>query len=196
MTSTTSEAFFDAKYRANPDPWDFAKSPYELDRYARIICALGDRQFALGYEPGCSVGVLTERLAACCARVEACELSPAAVEQARQRCAALPNVRIHHASMRDFVPVGADLYLFSEIGYYFTAPELTALLHRHVEALAPGALLLACHWRGVSEDHILSGDKVHQVIHEVPGLTNEYSETHEHYRLDRWAKREAACSTP
>jgi predicted TPR repeat methyltransferase len=188
MTSTTSEAFFDAKYRAEADPWSFATNDYELNRYDRILNALDGRRFELAYEPGCSVGVLTVLLAPVCDRVEACDISIAAVEKAQGRCRDLMNVSIHHARLSSFIPLHADLYVFSEVGYYLSRGELVDLLGKHIDALQDGATLIACHWRGSSPDHLLSGDEVHEVIHGVPGLFHKYSEQHTEFRLDRWVK--------
>ena len=187
--NTTSESFFEAKYSSATDPWDFAQSPYELARYHAILAALAPHRFRLGVEPGCSVGVLTEKLAAICDRVEACDLSETAVERARQRCAGLPNVDISHGSLTTLLPQDADLYLFSEVGYYLTQDDLRAHLESAINVLAPSATLLACHWLGSSPDHILSGDQVHDLLHQLPSLQHEYAERHPQFRLDRWTKR-------
>ncbi len=187
--NTTSESFFEAKYRSVTDPWDFAQSPYELARYRAILSALAPHRFRLAVEPGCSVGVLTEKLAAICDRVEACDLSATAVQRARQRCASLSNVDIRHGSLTTLLPRDADLYLFSEVGYYLTQADLRAHLESAIDSLAPSATLLACHWLGSSPDHILSGDQVHDLLHQLPSLQHEYTERHPQFRLDRWTKR-------
>ncbi len=71
----SSAEFFEAKYRAaaDGDPWKFATRDYELRRYDAVMRALGGRRYARGFEPGCSVGVLTERLATVCDEVDACD---------------------------------------------------------------------------------------------------------------------------
>ena len=189
MTSTTSESFFEEKYRADDDPWNFAGSPYELARYDSILRALGDRHYELAFEPGCSVGVLTEQLARHCSRVEACDISSSAVEQAKARCSSLQNVVISHRSIQNHSPVNGDLYVLSEIGYYMPSGELQHLLEEHVSHLASSAVVIGCHWLGHSEDHILSGDQVHHVIDGLPSLAKEFSERHEHFILDRWVKQ-------
>jgi predicted TPR repeat methyltransferase len=189
MTSTTTESFFEAKYRDAADPWDFARSSYELARYSAILNALSPRRYNLAFEPGCSVGVLTEKLAAFCNHIEAFDLSETAVERAHIRCVYLPNIHIRHASLTEFLPHDADLYLFSEVGYYLTREALHKHLERAIEHLAPSATLLACHWLGHSPDHILSGDEVHDTIHQLPNLQHEHAERHTDFRLDRWTKR-------
>jgi len=190
--NTTSQQFFDAMYRHDPDPWRFASSPYELERYATIVRALSHRRYHLTFEPGCSVGVLTEQLAAFCDRIEAIDLSPTAVDRARQRCAHLPGVHIQCASLSGFLPASFDLLVFCEIGYYFSESPLRALLLRCLANLQPGGTLLASHWLGRSPDHILSGDAVHDVLANLPGLQVEVCERHVNFRLDRWRK---TCET-
>ncbi len=191
---TTSPAFFEAKYRADDDPWRFAESGYELDRYRAIIRALGGTRFRHAWEPGCSVGVLTEQLAAVCDRVDACDLSPTAVERARIRCARLPGVTIRCASLTEPAPIqDCDLIVLSEIGYYFTSLAWSAMLCSIVNAMQAGATLLAAHWLGNSPDHILHGDKVHALMHNEQ-LEHQVGERHEDakhggFRLDRWRRR-------
>jgi len=103
--SPTSADFFEAKYQANPDPWDFASSATELFRYDTTIAALGSRRYRHAFEPACSLGVLTARLATVCDRVSAFDFSPTAAAQAADRCAALPNVDIRCASIADAIPI-------------------------------------------------------------------------------------------
>ena len=94
VRNTISKEFFDEKYRANRDPWNFSSSTYKLNRYDEIIRILGGRTFQHGFEPGCSIGVLTERLAMRCQHLLAMDISPTAVVVARQRCERHPNVTI------------------------------------------------------------------------------------------------------
>jgi len=137
---TVSKEFFEKKYRANQDPWKFSSSSYELNRYSEIIRALGDRIFDRGFEPGCSIGVLTERLAGRCRRLFAIDVSPTAVTLARERCANYPNVAIVEGALPESLPAGSfDLIVFSEIGYYFERGILQEIRDRLIERLVPGA---------------------------------------------------------
>ena len=186
---TTSPEFFEAKYRQQSDPWNFALSPYEQNRYDVTFAALANRRYGLAFEPGCSVGVLTERLAAICQRVQAMDISATAVEQALARCRHLPNVEITCGAVPGFLPPGRfDLVVLSEIGYYLPEDQLNSLGEALVQRLAPQGVLLAVHWLGHSEDHLLSGDRVHQVLHGLDGLVHEHGERHAGFRLDRWLR--------
>lgn len=187
----SSAMFFEEKYRKSADPWDFASSEYERGRYQATCDALPGRRYHRAFEPGCSIGVLTARLAAFCDRVEAIEISPAAAELARLRCAHLPNVSVECASLSDRLPQGEfDLIVFSEIGYYFGESELRHILQELLDRLAIGGTLLATHWLGISEDHTLSGDRVHELLGAMPGRPrHEHAERHEGFRLDRWSRK-------
>jgi hypothetical protein len=190
MISTTTEEFFEAKYQASEDPWSFSRSPYELGRYHAILNSVGDSSYKLAFEPGCSVGVLTEMLAARCERIEAYDISPTAVRNARLRCMREKSVHVFQASMQSILPSGADLYLLCEVGYYLTQTQLSALLEQHVACLRPGAAVIGCHWLGHSADHVLNGDEVHATIQRTPALVHQWGERYEGFRLDRWIKQE------
>lgn len=189
LTESTSEQFFDEIYRESEDPWSFSNSAYETGRYQAILKALQRDRFWRAFEPGCSIGVLTEQLAARCDEVEAIDISATAVARARQRCAGLPNVRIQQGALPEAIPGGMfDLVVFSEIGYYFSVPRLRAIVKQLVDQLATGGVLLGVHWLGVSSDHVLSGDEVNDTIQAAEGISLSYSKREVGYRLDRWVR--------
>lgn len=187
---TTSKDFFEKKYQESADPWNFASSEYELGRYRATLEALGDRRFERAFEPGCSIGVLTNQLAKVCGQVVAMDLSETAVSLARARCEQLGNVEFGVGSVADVQLTGKfDLVVLSEIGYYFREDELQAWSLRVLGSLQPGGSAVAVHWLGVSRDHIRSGDDVHQTLRTVAeelGLQLDYERRAEGFRLDRW----------
>ena len=189
IPDTTSPAFFDEKYRADPDPWSFASNGYELGRYQAIVGALGRRQFRHAFEPGCSIGILTAMLATRCGCVDALDISSAAAEQARQRCLSLPNVRVASGSLSDSLPDGPfDLVIFSELGYYFEPEALRLTASAIVDRMVPGGLLVAAHWLGSSPDHVMSGDAVHSILGELDDVVLHSAQTYEGFRLDCWRR--------
>lgn len=187
--NTVSKEFFDEKYRADRDPWNFSSSPYELNRYDEIMRALGSRTFHHGFEPGCAIGVLTERLATRCEHLLAMEISPTAVAAARQRCERYPNVTIVEGALPDALPRDTfDLVVFSEIGYYFERGDLAEIRDLLIEHLAAQGMLLGVHWLGVSPDHLLTGDEVHEVLRSGRSLRMTASRRYDNFLLESWER--------
>lgn len=187
---TSSADFFEAKYRGAPDadPWKFATSDYELQRYRVVMNAVGDRRYRRAYEPGCSVGILTQQLSSVCDQVYACDFSRTAVDVARDRCRALPGVSIRCAALTCNDPWAMfDLIVLCEIGYYFATDAWRNLVENMVRGMQPGTVLLASHWLGNSSDHVQCGDDVQDAI-KHPLLRCTLSERHEGFRLDRWTR--------
>ncbi len=184
----TSPAFFESIYRSAPDPWNFERSPYETDRYACMLDALGGRHFDRAYEPGCSIGVFTERLAPFCRELVACDASATAVERARERLRRFPQASVTRAALPDELSEGSfDLIVLAEIGYYFEPGVLQRLVRELMARLRPGGIVLGCHWLGHSADHVLHGADVHALIDEsglVPDVPRPVSG--DGYQLDIW----------
>lgn len=184
---------FDALYRGTDDPWSFATSDYELSRYRSVIEHLSRDRYERCFEPGCSIGVLTRMLAERVADVVACETSPAAIAAAATRTVDLPQVDLHLATIPEWWPEGAfDLIVLSEIGYYWDREGLDGVLDRVLSSVDPtGCDLLAVHWTGHSEDHLLAGDEVHEVIARRFGepevSTRRIGEGQQGYVLERWS---------
>ena len=188
-SSSQSREFFESRYQAAEDPWQFASSEYELARYDATLNALSSQSYGRVYEPGCSVGVLSVALAQRCNELIASDISARAVERARQRCAALDHVKIQQGDVTDGVPPGGfDLIIFSELGYYFLASRLKALCDEFTAALHPGGEFVAVHWLGESADHVLHGDEVHQVLGESLACDLIGSWRYRKFRIDSWRR--------
>jgi len=186
---TTSQSFFEATYQRDGDPWDFATSPYERDRYRAVMDLIGGRRWKRIYEPGCSIGELTRLLATIGNEVTAADIAPTAVAAARERCRGYPHVTVDHAVIPDQLADGPfDLIVFSELGYYFNAGELAQLIDELVARLEAGGTLIAVHWTGTSPDHILSGAAVHDVIDGAAGLLARFQEVRPGYLLAEWER--------
>jgi SAM-dependent methyltransferase len=182
----SSAAFFEAKYQKKADPWDFSSNAYELQRFNAIISAIAHRRYARAFEPGCSIGVLTERLAAYCDEVYAIDFSPSASAQAQMRCAHLPQVQVHCASLPEGISnEDFDLLVLSEIGYYFTPQDWQRISAALIDSIPQGATVLASHWLGRSQDHRISGDEVHEILLSHARLRIEHMERNLNRRLDR-----------
>jgi SAM-dependent methyltransferase len=186
-TPACSADAFEQRYRANPDPWNFASSDYEHYRYRITLEHLSRSRYCRAFEPGCSVGVLTAHLAERCDEVVATDISRTALSQAYARCADLDNVQFVHASVESNLPFGRfDLIVFSEIGYYFLPEKLACLSKRLGAVLESGGEFMAVHWLGESEDHVLHGDEVHDVLQQNLRLAHKVSQRYECFRIDTW----------
>lgn len=179
---------FEARYAADADPWCFATASYEVARYEAITGQLGTRRFRSAYEPACSIGALTERLAPQCDRLVAVDVSATAVARAVERCAELPGVEARVGTITDPPPADLDLIVMSEVGYYFTLDELDRIIISLADALVPGGLLVACHWLGHSADHRLHGTEVHARLdaHLDARLQHRSHQVEPGYLLDSW----------
>jgi SAM-dependent methyltransferase len=176
---------FDDPYARDGDPWSFATSPYEQLRYATTIELVGGRHRRC-FEPGSSIGVLTARLAELCDDVVAVDPSPSAVQIARQRLAAAGHVHLDVGAVPEWWPSGSfDLVVLSELGYYFDRPELTDLVERCSGLLRAPGDLVAVHWLGHSDDHLLHGSEVHEVLGDVLGAPDE-ERHHELFTAAAW----------
>jgi SAM-dependent methyltransferase len=181
-------AYFEALYAADDDPWDFATSAYERAKYDHTLAALGDRRFLRGLEVGCSIGVLTERLAGRCERLLAVDVAAAAVARARARLRGAPGVTVERRALPEEMPDGPfDLIVASEVLYYWDARLLDRGWRALLGALAPGGSIIAVHWRGPVRHYPQGGDAVHDAIGAAAeGLVHAVSERTDDYRLDRW----------
>jgi len=168
---TLGTEYFDQMYATSADPWGFGTRWYEARKYAISVALLPAEHYGDAFEPGCSVGVLTEQLAPRCDRLVACDGSAAAVCQAAARTARRPNVRVQRLVIPAGWPAGDfDLIVLSELLYYFAGDDLPKVLDRATATLRPGGTLLAVHWRHPVADYPRTGDEVHQVLVGQAGL--------------------------
>jgi trans-aconitate methyltransferase len=184
--STTA---FENRSRQPPDISRFSIAEYERDRCQTIMAALARRYYAEAYEPGCSSGELTAQLARVCARVTATDIAPSAVTRARRRCAHLHNVNIYRADIAEPEPPGGfDLIVLSERGYYFAPSDLIRVALKLCDSLASGGELVAVHWLGTSQDHVLHGDAVHSLLLANLPLQWLKGDRQRGFRMDSWLR--------
>jgi chemotaxis methyl-accepting protein methylase len=108
--------------------------------------------------------VLTERLADCCDKVTAFDFSVSAAFQGKQRYAHLAHVAVRCASITDAAAMDFDLLILSEVGYYFSQEHWKEISWALIDRMSPGAVVVAAHWLGHSEDHCISGDQANEVL--------------------------------
>lgn len=178
--------YFDERYAADPDPWRFETSEYEAEKYDATLAALPRPRYGSALEIGCSIGVLTRRLAERCDRLLALDVAEAALARARERCRALPHVTLARAQVPGEWPDGRfDLVLLSEVVYYLDAEDVGRLARRLCGSLLPGGDVVLVHWTG--ETHYpLSGDEAADLlIAEAAGTVSCLGRSRtDAYRLD------------
>ena len=160
-TGSVAPGYFDRLYLDQADPWDYATSPYEAAKYAATLVALPRVRYRRAVELGCSIGVLTRHLASRADALLGVDVSDAALDQGRQRCAGLGHVTFERRTLPAETPGGPfDLAVLSEVGYYLSRPDLDTLADRLAAAVVPGGHLLLVHWTGPT-DYPQTADDVH-----------------------------------
>jgi 2-polyprenyl-3-methyl-5-hydroxy-6-metoxy-1,4-benzoquinol methylase len=190
MTGTSRPPkYFENLYAGNPDPWDFETSLYEREKYDATIAAIGGRHFATALEIGCSIGVLTFRLAALCGHLLAVDVVDSALARAKTRCASLVNVQFENRRLPQDWPRDQkfDLIVLSEMLYFLNPPDLRALAKLAAASLAPGGhALLVNYTEPINEP--CSGNEAAEIFIAASGLTPAWQITRQKYRIDRLAR--------
>lgn len=183
--NTLMPAYFDDVYAANADPWGFEHKPYEQAKYADTLRSLPRAEYRSAFEIGCSLGVLTSRLAPRCGRLLAVDGSETPLVRARELCRDLPQVRIERMQVPDQFPHELfDLILVSEVGYYWSPADFVRAQALILEHLEPGGHLMLVHWTPPVHDYPLTGDEVHEAFLRSEGLRHLGGHREEKYRLD------------
>jgi hypothetical protein len=130
LTERLPDRYFDELNARSCDPWHLADRWYEKRKYAITLAMLPQPTYRHALELGCSVGVLTEALAARCDHVTATHVT---LECTSIDCAWPAD---------DF-----DLVVLSEVAYayYLSENTLRRVLECEVPKLMPGTTLLAAH---------------------------------------------------
>ena len=182
-SSYADPGYFERLYARDPDPWRFATSDYEREKYAATLAALPPRRFTNGFEIGCSIGVLTRQLAERCDALLGVDVSDIALDQARERC---PGVSFANMDLRSAWPAGQfDLILFSEVLYYLGLDGIRRVARHTVDTLAPGGVVALVNWFGPT-DGACTGDEAAELFmaETASRLTPATQSRGEKYRLD------------
>jgi 2-polyprenyl-3-methyl-5-hydroxy-6-metoxy-1,4-benzoquinol methylase len=182
----TTPGYFEALYTSDPDPWRFATSDYEREKYAATVAALPPRRFVRAFEVGCSIGVLTRQLAASCDSLLAVDVAEAAVRQAEERCEDQPWVDFATMTVPAAWPDGKfDLILFSEVLYYLGVDGIHEAARRTLDSLAPEGVVLLVNWHGATDGACTGDEAAAMFIADcAPKLAPMLQFREEKYRLD------------
>lgn len=183
--SSLSPDYFAGLYADDPDPWRFASSGYERDKYAATLARLPRARYASALEIGCSIGVFTRALAERCDALLALDVVPPVLDAARARCADRPNVRFALGAVPEAWPEGRfDLVVIAEVAYYLDRADLARLVRRVAGAVPPGGDIVLVHWTGQT-DYPLSGDEAADGFIADAGFAAVLHQARtERYRLD------------
>ena len=178
-------SYFDDLYGRHDDPWSFDTSWYERRKRALTLAALPRERFRSAFEPGCSIGTLTEGLAQRCERLLSTDVSARALDLARQRLRGRSHVEFELRSVPGEWPDGTfDLIVLSEMAYYLDSSGLDQLIDAAVAAVDADGALVACHWRHPVTDYPIPGDAVHDRLRQRSGLAVLAEHLEEDFRLD------------
>ncbi len=191
-TDSIPPDYFTQMYQGDADPWRFATSPYEREKYAATLASLPRARYASGLEIGCSIGVLTAELAGRCDALVALDPAPIALEAARARNRDRPHVTFALGAVPADTPAGSfDLVVLSEVAYYLGATDLSRLVDQLRGSLRPGGDVVLVHWLGET-DYPLSGDQAAALFceHAAPFAAPVTQVRNADYRLDVLRARE------
>ena len=168
------DGYFDRLYTESADPWELRSRWYESRKYAITLAVLPFARYRHAFEPGCSIGVLTEQLAGRCDRVTATDVAEAALAATHRRLLRArrrERVTLLRRSLDAPWPsAGYDLVVLSEVCYYLDPAVLREVMDREVPRLARAATVLAAHWRHPVADYPINGDHANDVIGATAGL--------------------------
>jgi SAM-dependent methyltransferase len=133
-------------YQRTEDPWEYAHSEYEQEKYASSLAALPGTRYGAALEIGCSEGVFTNLLAERVDRLLAVDVSDIALTRARFRCASHRHVEFRQFDLvADDLAEHFDLIVCSEVLYYVPPFKRLEVARRIVRMLKPGGTLLLVH---------------------------------------------------
>lgn len=171
-------AGFDDLYRHADDPWSVGQRWYERRRAGLIMAMLPKPRFDRAFEPGCSIGMLSEQLAGRCEELICADVVPAAVHAARQRLRASgagASVEVRCAGIEDWPAGSFDLIVFSELAYYLSDASFAGFLASAAASLRPGGVVLAAHWRHPVPGGYRSAESAHAALAGIDGWTRHAS---------------------
>jgi len=136
------------EFDAREDPWDYAKTPNQVDRIHSEVEMLdavrGKGLFKRALEVGCAEGLFTEKLAPLCEHLLALDISDVALARARKRLHEFGCVDFALWDMRtDPVPDTYDLIVIIHAMEYVRNPLIIRRVRtKLVNSLRPGGYVL------------------------------------------------------
>ncbi|GBQ15028.1 class I SAM-dependent methyltransferase [Komagataeibacter rhaeticus] len=192
-THSWPRAVFERLHIRHANPWGVGTSAYERRKYRQTLALLAGRHFMNALELGCSIGVMTARLARQCDRLLAVDVSRIALRRARLRCTGREGVSFYRGHLPGGFPAlparGCDLIVISELLYFLSPADITRLAGQCLRVRRSGAPIMLVNWTGPT-DTPCTGDEAAR--HFVAcclraGLRVVHARRHVGYRLDMLA---------
>ena len=180
---TVGMAHLHALYATSDDPWDFATSSYEQEKFRATRAALSKRRYAAGLEIGCGNGALAKHLAPCCSRYTGLDAVGKAIETAEQ---AVPSARFVQAFYPCPLPDDDyDLIIVSEF-LYFLDPSGIQALARRISDRWSAAEVICVTYLGDTGNQLQGRDAL-QLFMASLATTHRFQTCRHtaHYRIDR-----------
>ena len=187
-----AETYFDALYSDNSDPWQYKTRWYEKRKRDMCLAVLPKAQYDNAIELGCGNGVFSALLAPRCHALLSVDCNKQAIQLAKQRLAESSHVRVLQGVIPDSLPTAKttfDLIVISEILYYLSPNDIDTVIFWIKQNLAIGGTLLCCHWRYVIDGFAMTGETVHQRLHQAfnhSPLTHQSQIIDSDFLLDVW----------
>lgn len=205
-SDTYSETYFDALYSDNTDPWEYQTRWYEKRKRDMCLAVLPQAQYGNAIELGCGNGVFSELLARRCQALVSIDGNNNAVQLAKQRLEGLSHVKVIQGiipssllTLKDTLLSAYpllenslsdddrlankppfDLIVISEILYYLSPKDIDTVIAWIKQNLAINGTLICCHWRYPIDGFDMTGETVHQQLHQAfNGSANESNAEHQ-----------------
>ncbi|MGM8909032.1 class I SAM-dependent DNA methyltransferase [Psychrobacter sp. 1U1] len=194
-TDAYSETYFDALYNDNTDPWEYQTRWYEKRKRDICLAILPQAEYNNAIELGSGNGVFSELLTQRCQTLTCVDGNHQAVALAKQRLTKhahtkmiqgiIPNtlLNLQDALLKAY-PLSEpevldthnppfDLIVISEILYYLSPTDIDKVIAWSQQNLAIGGTILFCHWRYSIDGFVMTGETVHQRLHQTFHTIND-----------------------
>lgn len=189
-TASVPVEYFDELFNGNDDPWAFRTRWYEQRKRDLTLAALPRQRYARAFEPGCANGELSLRLAERCEQLLCMDMSPRAVELARQRLSPFSHAQVVEGCLPQNWPEGQfDLIVISEWAYYLKPALFIEVIERISASLTPDGAVLACHWLHPIEGCPMPGREAHRLIDQHLPLQRTLCHEETDFLLQMWSKK-------
>ena len=179
----TDPAYFERMYAGSDDPWHLDGNPYEQRKYALTVASLPRQRYRRGFEPGCSIGLLTALLASRCDELVATDPVAEPLATARARVTA-PHVTFEQSALPDWPDGELDLVVLSEVLYFLSAEVRAQVLARVIERLDTDGHVVLVDWRHRFAEAACTGDEAHTEFRDSPGLTRLVQHVEDDFLLE------------